>query len=630
MTAVLKLNEELNGIELYFESKPQQEVLQTLKANKFRWSGFKKCWYTKQSEKALQVANSLTGNTEEVKTETTPKEIKLHTKKAQPKKKESFNLWNAVQWEELEINQDTKDQGCKEVAKEIRAHIRKRFPQCKFSVTVPYYGKISCDIKSSPYEKGSVYLNAIKEYCNTLLNAYRHCYDPADPYTDYAGSYNFYGRVEISWEYSQTEVTEEIKKDVISFDSKLEEKENADYEKRQQEIKEWEKQRELEAAEFKKQQEEENKVIENIYNSIEVKSLDENEQYFAIGSEFADLNKNNTIEQYFEEVEKGRYSLDNVKITKEVHFSNLESLESFSNMLLNDFDFLTETGGSYTDDNRLNSMTDYYNMDDLEKSTVKWNRKGVAIYFNNELQFIVDAQGYSYARYVGLTDNVTIEKTFEYEQLLSDEEVAELKHQADVLEDISTDVISELNIFDTWKDENWKEYRETFKEKLINYEIKLTKGIIQQIEIEDLKVCMYKVLTEVDGIQEQFKNADIQQGEKVTLFYISDWGSIVTSRVTFDEAVPAKYAQYDNAVKLTFTPEKKRKLHYKYFYSTLLVYKGSHSLPDTVLNHVEESNGMRVTRSKYGSCDNKQYDEIMSYFEQQGIKPVINTYKPQL
>ncbi|KON87373.1 hypothetical protein AF332_11420 [Sporosarcina globispora] len=626
MTVAMKLNEELNGIELYFNTKPQQTVLSELKSNGFRWSNFKKCWYTKQSEKAFKVANSLT-NGEEL---TVAPEAATKVKKARSeKKKESaLSLWDAAQWEGLTVNQNTKDQDCKEIAKEIRSHIKKRFPQCKFSVRVPYYGKINFEIKSSPFEKGSLYLNAIKGYCESLLNAYKHTYSEADPYTDYAGVHNFYGYVEIDWEYTQTELTEEMKKDLLIFDSKFAEAEKAEEERKEKEYQEYVKEQEARNAEYKKQQEEEKKQIENIYNSIEVKELDENGQYFVTDAEFADLNKNNTIEQYMEEVEKGKYSLENVKITKEVHFSSLEALTNFSNMLLNDFDFLTNTGGSFTEDNRINSMTDFYNMDE-DKQTVQWNRYGVAIYFNNELQFVADAQGYSYARYVGLTDNAKIEKSITFDQVISEEEINELKHQADRLEDISTSVISELDIFSTWRKENWKEYKTAIKDKLSKYNYKLTKEIIQQLDIEELKECMYKILQEVDGIQDQFTNANIQQGEKVTLFYISDWGSIVTNRITFDSVTNSSYAQYDNAVKLTFTPEKKRKLHYKYFYSTMLLYKGWHSLPETVLHHVEERNGMRVTRSKYHSCDNRQYDEILSHFEKQDIKPIINTYKPR-
>lgn len=623
MTAVLKINEELNGIELYFSNKPQQEVLNNLKSNGFRWSGFKKCWYTKQSEKALQVANSLTNNNEVIELP-----VKNETIKNVKSKKEILNLWDSTQWTEIEISQNVKDQDCKEIAKELRTHIRKRFPQCKFSVRVPYYGRISFEIKSSPFEKGSVYLDAIKGYCINLLNAYKHTYSESDPYTDYAGVYNFTGWAEIAWDYEQTDATEEIKKDMLIFDSKMAEFEKAEEERKEQEYQAYLKEQEIRNAEYKKKREEEKKQTEHIYNSIEVKELDEKEQYFIVGSEFADLNKNNTIDEYREEIEKGKYSIENVKVTKEIHFENMEALENFSNMLLNDFDFLSNTGGSYTDDVRINSMTDFYNMDDEEKQTVKWNLYGVAVYYNNQLQFVVDAQGYNYARYVGLTDNAKIEKSITVNQVINEEELAELKHQANILEDISVMVIEESNIMQTWKNDNWNEYKEAIKTKLIEYDLKLTKSIIQQLDIEELKTSMYKILTEVDGIQDQFKNADIEQGEKLTLFYISECGSIVTNRLTFDSVTPSTYAQYDNAVKLTFKPEGKRNLHYKHFYSELLVYKGWHILPESVLHNVESKNGFILTRSKYHSCDHRQYDEILNHFEQQGIKPIVNTYKP--
>ncbi|TPG68680.1 hypothetical protein EEL31_09185 [Brevibacillus laterosporus] len=617
-TTALKINEELNGIELYFNSKPVQKVIDNLKENGFRWSGFKKCWYTKQSERAFQIARSLTIDSEQVAISTEKVVNKTKTKT------NNISLWDSTQWTDIEVN---REQYTKEMAKEIRTHVRKRFPQCKFSVTSDY-SSINFYIVSSPYENESKYLIAIREYCSKLLNAYNHCYDPADPYTDYAGSYNFYGWVKIDWQYSQTKVTEEIENNMKDFDIKFEEAQKAEEEKRHQEFLEWQQQRELEEMEIKKRQQEEEKQTEFIYNSVDVKTLEDNEQYFVIGSEFANLNKNNTLVKYKQEIEQGNYSLENVKITKEVHFNNEEALTYFTNMLLHDFDFLSETGGSYTDDNRINSMTDFYNMEEDEKKTVKWNLLGVAVYFNNKLQFVIDAQGYSYARYVGLTNNATIEMTFKYEQVISEEEITALKEQADQLEDISTNIIYDLDIIETWKNESWKEYKEAIKEKCKQYNMKLTKKIIQQLYTEPLKVSMYKLLQEVDGIQEQFKNADIQQGEKLTLFYISDFGTFVTNRIAFDSVEPTTYAQYNNAVKLTFKPENKRKLYYNYFYSTLLVYKGWHDLPETVLHDVEVCNGYTLTKSKYLSCDKKQYDEILNLFEQQGMKPIVNTYKP--
>ena len=616
-----KLNNEKKGVEIYFTNKPTEEVRGTLKVNGFRWSNFNKCWYSKQTESTIQLAESLVNN----KALETITEVK-QTKKVK-KENTTLNLWDAAQFTKLEgIN---KEQDCKTLAKEIRTHIKKRFPQCKFSVTVPYYGRISFDIKSSPYEKDSVYLKAILKYCESLLNAYRHTYDEADHYSDYAGSYNFTGWVSVAWDYEQTESNEQIKNDMVLFDSNLVEFEKAEKERKEKEFKEYMEQQEIKNAEYKKQQEEEQKQIEHIYNNINTKELNEIEQYFIVNAEFAHLNKNNTINEYIEEVKKGECSLENVKVTKEIHFNNLEALNNFSNLLLTDFNFLENTGGSYTDANRINSMIDFNNMGEMERKSVQWNLYGVAVYFNNKLQFVIDAQGFSYARYVGLTTNAEIKKELTTIQVLSTDELTDLKYKADQLEDISTSVIESNNIIETWKEENWNLYKNSMKEKLKEYDFKLTKGIIQQLEIEDLKPAMYKLLSDVDSIQDQFSDANIQQGEKITLFYISDFGSIVTSKVIFDNVVNESYAQYKNAVKLTFKPENKRSLHYSHFYSTLLVYKGWLSLPETVLYKVEEKNGFRVTSSKFHSCDNRQYDEILNYFDQQGIKPIVNTYKPE-
>ncbi|MEH7689758.1 hypothetical protein V7190_10340 [Bacillus velezensis] len=320
-----------------------------------------------------------------------------------------------------------------------------------------------------------------------------------------------------------------------------------------------------------------------------------------------------------------------MKITKEVHFNTEEALNNFSNMLLNDFDFLAETGGSFTEDNRINSMIDYYNMDDLEKNTVKWNLYGVGVYYGGKLQFIVDAQGYSYARYVGLVDNAKIEKSISHKQAVKDEELQELKHQAGKIEDLSSSVIEELNIFLTWNNEDWDKYKTSLKEKLKLNNLKLSKNVIQQADTEKLKTALYRILHEVDSIQEQFKNADFEKGEKYTLFYISDLGSLITERITYDSCQSTKYAQYDNAVKLTYRPENKRNLYYRHFYSEVLMFKGWHSLPETVLNNVEvKPDGTKIIHSKYYSCDKRQFDEVLNYLNNKCFKPLINTYKSNL
>jgi hypothetical protein len=55
----MKLNDKLNGIELYFTGKPSEGTRELLKENGFRWSKYNKCWYSKQSDKSMLFAESL-------------------------------------------------------------------------------------------------------------------------------------------------------------------------------------------------------------------------------------------------------------------------------------------------------------------------------------------------------------------------------------------------------------------------------------------------------------------------------------------------------------------------------------------------------------------------------------------
>lgn len=649
------LNNELKGVELYFDGKPLQAIIDTLKSNGFRWHNFKKCWYAKQSDSTMAIANKYINNEESNTSYLTAPETAT-TVKTKSVKETIKPLYERVQF--IQGTADTSKYryrfvgsnytglSVKETAAEIRKHIKAQFPEVKFSVTSDYH-KIYVEIKSSPYnnlklayssdietreyrlyeEENNKELIAIKKYCQDLLDSYN--YDDSDSMSDYFNCH-YYDSVSIDYDYTQTEQTESIKADITAFRQQLEADVKAEEERKEAEWQERLKQQEIDHQQYLVRQQEEAKEIEIINNSVNTIDLDETKQYFVIGSEFAHMNKNNTLDEYKEEVEKGEFELNTVKITREVHFNSLDALNLFSNHLLTDFSFLEQTGGSYTDDYRINSMTDYNNMTKEERETVIWNLYGVAVYYNNQLQFVIDAQGFSYARYVGLTDNATTTKHDAVKQLINKEDLQQLKDKAEALTDISFNTITELDIVKTWNSENWNEYKETFKTKLKTNDIKLNKSIIQQIpeESETFKIAMYKLLTEVDGIQEQFKEANIQQGQKLTMFYISDIGGIVTSRITFDKVENTKYAQYENAIKLTFTPQGKRSKYYNHFYSTMLVYNGWLDLPETVLHEVETRNGMTITRSKYTSCDKKQYDEILEHFEAEGIKPIVNTYKP--
>ena len=622
------LNPELNGVELYFDAKPVKQIITDLKANGFRFSSFKTCWYAKQNEKTLKFAQELTGINAEQQIPSEVEEVVNNISadavtKQQNKSKAItiLSLWNSTRIEKLDVNGK---QPVKAIAAEVRKYVKTRFPQCKFSVTSDH-NSISFYIVSSPYDKESIYLKAIEKYCTSLLESYN--------YTTYGNNNNFYGAyANISYDYLQTEQTETIKADIINFDANLAEFERQEEERKQEEFRLWELKREqdiLDDQEYAKKEAEQVKVI---YGSIDIVELAEDKQYYVVNCQMANLNKNNTLEQYKEEVIKGDFYLKDIKITKEIHFQNEESLSYFSDMLLNDFDFLEGTGGSFTEDLRFTSIKDYHNMTDEERESVIFNLYGVAVYYNNNLQFIVDAQGHSYARYVGLVNGAKIQKDITVKQFVDTLKIEELKQSAETLIDLSAEAVTcDNNIAETWDKEDFADYKNRMKQIFNKNYFKLTKEIIQQIpkDHEKLKVAMYRLLTEVDGIQEQFITVDIKQGQKVTLIYMSDWGSMVTSRISFDSIEYTKYAQYDKAVKLIFKPEGKRKLHYNHFYSDILVYDGWLSLPTEVLNTVEQTGtGVTITRSKYLSCDKRQYDEILNHFSIAGLKPIINTYKP--
>lgn len=83
-----ELNYEKKLIEIYFEKKPSEAIRDTMKANGWRWSGFKKSWYNYYSDSNLRFAESLCGSNKngfydefETKQTKTPKKVTQPTTK---------------------------------------------------------------------------------------------------------------------------------------------------------------------------------------------------------------------------------------------------------------------------------------------------------------------------------------------------------------------------------------------------------------------------------------------------------------------------------------------------------------------------------------------------------------------
>ena len=70
MMASMTLNQELNGIEIKFDTKPIRETIESLKEAGFRWHKVKKIWYAKQNESRLALAKEIAGN--EIKADSKP------------------------------------------------------------------------------------------------------------------------------------------------------------------------------------------------------------------------------------------------------------------------------------------------------------------------------------------------------------------------------------------------------------------------------------------------------------------------------------------------------------------------------------------------------------------------------
>ena len=465
------LNEKLNGVELYFEGKPAGTVLADLKANGFRWNGKKVCWYAKQSEETLKVANTYSEGSKEVTTTSLKKINKI-------------DLFELTTFTEVvrEKNYNTK-----EIAKEIRLALKARFKFVKFSVTSK--DRISVTIKSAPFEKDSIYLKAIQEYVDKLVESYNFC-TCYDPYGDYGSSYNFYFfGCKVDYDYIQIEATSEMVEAMKQFDVKVAEAEELKRAEEEREYQEYLTKMEQEKKEAEERQKQVKADKEYINNNVEVVDLEEENQYFVKNAYFANLNKNNTLERYQEEVAKGDYYLNTLKVTREVHFKDLESYNLYINMLLHDFDFIDGTGGSYTDDLRINSMTDYYNMTSEEQKTIEWLLKGVAVYVNNELMFVVDAQGYCYARYIGLIgENTVTTKEYTCKQVVAVEEIEERKIEAEEIQEVYNNVIN--NTFDNWYDTRKAIAAAIRKNPLLTFD----NTVVQQIKDEEIKIDLYKVL----------------------------------------------------------------------------------------------------------------------------------------
>lgn len=596
-------NEEKNGIELRFDSKPTREVIDTIKAAGFHWSNRQKMWYAKKTDDRMKLVDTLTDgttNTEKVITECV------------------IDLWGLTRVDNIEEHPE-ENLDTKSAAALIRKHFRTRFPMFKFSVTSDF-NSIDAYITSSPYEKDSKEVAAVLEYMGYYIDSYR-----ANTRYDFYGGKNY---PRTTYDCTFTEMTVGDLNVRNKFQEEEKKWEAAEEIKREKEYQEYLVQQEKDREESKKREAIRNANHEKIVANVEVKDV---EPYFMHKLVESWRSKEDCLDDYYEykndDEEPRRMTAE---VTREIYMDK-ETYELFKNQLMDDFTFLEGMGGSATMDKRINSMNDFSAMVEDERNTVQWySTKCIAVYCDNEMKFVIDPQGYSYARYCFIFDEETYRaEDMETKQAFTDEEFDNFKASAETIEDVSTRLIEEHSWKDTWNTDNQLEYIEEMVQWIYDNNFKLTKEVVQQIEIEELKTMMYRVLREVDSITEQFVRANLVPGQKITIMRIGDMGGFGISRVQFESLEIGKYAQYDKAVKLVFKPERKRKLYYNWFYRDMIVVDGWVDIPETVLWDIDDSSPFVTTKmSKFLSCDRGMYDAVEEYLDKQGIIPIINTHNP--
>lgn len=114
-----------------------------------------------------------------------------------------------------------------------------------------------------------------------------------------------------------------------------------------------------------------------------------------------------------------------------------------------------------------------------------------------------------------------------------------------------------------------------------------------------------------EPLQKAVDAAGLVPGRKYTLVYLSDFGFPIAEKITFHGYTLTTYAQHTDAVRLTYTPYRKRSLRGRLFCgsSSLLIFNGWQDLPESATHEtLKEDEKVKITRSKYG-CFSASYIE---------------------
>lgn len=383
----VETNKKYNGLEIYFTKKPDYNVIEQLKNHHFRWHKIKQCWFATATDDNKKFITELCTedktSVQELKKESDKQDNGNQNNTPETKKPNNTDikpLWDRIQTKNIELVDKNKNW----TSNELKQYFKTIFPEVKMSIKKGGYGNnFELEIKESPYFKGSIYLNYITNFITVFSNHSTKTYNKSDFYTDYFDQndlirpYNL-----IAYDYNEVEPTEAQKQDMKNFDNSFENWREQEEIRRQQEQEKRELQYQKEREEIKKADEirQQNKI--DIENHITTSEAD-----FDITCLWATLNKQDTLQSYIDQVKDLKFYKETITVNKQIYFTDETIYNNYTNMLMSDMQFI-------------NTKVDYNN----EK---KCYTGGIAVYLNNDLKFVIDSQGYSYARYVGILETKT-------------------------------------------------------------------------------------------------------------------------------------------------------------------------------------------------------------------------------
>lgn len=587
----LKTNAEKHGIELYFDGIPAITTRNALKAASFRWNSAKKCWYTKDTPAARQAAESLNDTRTSTPAETV----------AAPAKKALAPLWDRTRTDDLPAygtNNDLKHaarafgtQYDKHAAEIMRKHLRERFPEVKFSIRsghAGYLDNVDGEIISSPYayvtvagdpnaascykrydhREPSAQLQAVLDYCNALHDAFDA--DDGDNYADYGAHHDLYGNFSIASGYEQTEPTKEQAADIAAFETakKTDEKRKAAELERQ--FREDEERRKKERIEAEKREAEAQKIAADIAAHVKIKDLAGDEQIAVcdvrtgIGKECNLDELKETIKENDERADRGESArrYEDCIISRKVSFESETLFKAFCNMFLRDFDFLAGKGGAGCEDARVKSWDDYNKLTNEQRASVHtFCTDCIGVYLCGKLQFVIDPEGYNYARYVYLPTDATITRPAAFYR------------------------------------DGWRQTSETLPAFYMPDTLK------NQLAAADLKAGDPVTVLSLDG----------------WIIMATEQRGVIT------QIKPCKWAQYDDAAYIEIIPAGKRKAHGAYYHAgqDVVIYRGI--LPPIPDELKYTTHGSGLVSVNYAGCGAYSYIRAaIGYYKEQGFAPVID------